>query len=532
MTNRWMKYCGAFLFLLLAWSVDVSAKEIKDTLFSAQGDRIIVSYNQTLSGDQLGIRFSNVQKKLSEGNLKKYKKLDEVAVVIFDRTGNYRDVKFDGMATSAFMVPSDVHYNSSSDGYYLLKDNPSLQFSVASDKSELSIPLYLAHYEGKRHYKVFAQCGVLKIKAKATSKASGGSSSASSGQGAASQGQQGEVVISTEELVDEGVSPVDEAMIRVNSLRQMLEKATKVPFAEELTHEASMLRELRFKVTDEAVTKQINDVLAAYDDKKQQLEQESEAGQQAAAAQAAQAAQQAQARQDSIQAAQAKEASKDKKNMMWLIGGLGGLFALFMGGKQVLQSIKNNKMQKMQQQMQQQMMRNIQDMANKANPMAQMGNPLQGMGPLEQMGKQIQQKAQLEMQQQINSQVQKANQQLNQATNQMRQSVMGKQSPQAEQPAQPLQSAQSAQVAQQTQPSQSSGRPMSEESKAAKERLRSILAGRKGQVAGTEIAAGTDAAPKISITPGRKPSLNDQIPTKYKRMQKVKKSGDTPSKKQ
>ena len=523
MTNGWMKYCSAFLFLLLAWSIDVSAKEIKDTLFSSQGDRIIVSYNQTLSGDQLGIRFSNVQKKLSEGNLKKYKKLDEVAVVIFDRTGNYRDVKFDGMATSAFMVPSDVHYNSSSDGYYLLKDNPSLQFSVASDKSELSIPLYLAHYEGKRHYKVFAQCGVLKIKAKATSKASGGASSA--GPATTSQGQQGEVVISTEELVDEGVSPVDEAMIRVNSLRQMLEKATKVPFAEELTHEASMLRELRFKVTDEAIVKQINDVLAAYDDKKQQLEQESEAGQQAAAAQAAQAAQEAQARQDSIQAAQAKEASKDKKNMMWLIGGLGGLFALFMGGKQVLQSIKNNKMQKMQQQMQQQMMRNIQNMANQANPMAQMGNPLQGMpGPLEQMGKQIQQKAQLGMQQQINSQVQKANQQLNQATNQMRQSIAGKQSPQAEQPAQTMQPPQTA---------QSSGRPMSEESKAAKERLRSILAGRKGQVAGTETAAtGTDAAPKISITPGRKPSLNDQIPTKYKRMQKAKKSGDSPSKKQ
>lgn len=522
MTNGWMKYCSAFLFMLFAWSIDVSAKEIKDTLFSAQGDRIIVSYNQTLSGDQLGIRFSNVQKKLSEGNLKKYKKLDEVAVVIFDRTGNYRDVKFDGMATSAFMVPSDVHYNSSSDGYYLLKDNPSLQFSVASDKSELSIPLYLAHYEGKRHYKVFAQCGVLKIKAKATSKASGGGTSASPG--AASQGQQGEVVISTEELVDEGVSPIDEAMIRVNSLKQMLEKATKVPFAEELTHEASMLRELRFKVTDEAVTKQINDVLAAYDDKKQQLEQESEAGQQAAAAQAAAEAQAAQARQDSIQAAQANEASKDKKNMMWLIGGLGGLFALFMGGKQVLQSIKNNKMQKMQQQMQQQMMRNIQNMANQANPMAQMGNPLQGMpGPLEQMGKQIQQKAQLEMQQQINSQVQKANQQLNQATNQMRQSVAGKQSPQAEQPAQTMQPPQTA---------QSSGRPMSEESKAAKERLRSILAGRKGQVAGTETAAaGTDAAPKISITPGRKPSLNDQIPTKYKRMQKAKKSGDSPSKK-
>lgn len=516
MTNWSMKNCGVFLLLLLAWSIGVSAKEIKDTLFSAQGDRIIVSYNQTMSGGQLGIRFNNVQKKLSEGNLKKYKKLDEVAVVIFDRTGNYRDVKFDGMATSAFMVPSDIHYNSSSDGYFLLKDNPSLLFSVASDKSELSIPIYLAHYEGKRHYKVFAQCGVLNIKAKTANKTSGGGNASSTGD--VSQGQQGEVVISTEELVDEGVPPVAEAAIRINSLRQMLEKATKVPFAEELTHEASMLRELRFKIADEAVVKQINDVLSAYDDKKQQLEQESEAGQQAAAAQAAQAAQQAQARQDSIQAAQANEASKDKKTMMWLIGGLGGFFALLMGGKQVMQSIKNNKMQKMQQQMQQQMMRNIQDMANKANPMAQMGNPLQGMpGPLEQMGKQIQQDAQMGVQRKINQQIQQANQQLNQTTDRMRQAVAGKQSPQVEQT---------------TSAEQSAGRVVSEESKAAKERLRSILAGRKGQVAGTEIASSsTDSEPKISITPGRKPSLNDQIPTKYKRMQKVKKSGDTPPKK-
>ena len=506
------------LILLLAWDVSLPAKEVKDTLFSAYGDRVIVSYSQTLNGGQLGLRFNNVQKKLSEDNLKKYKKLDEVAVVIFDRTGNYRDVKFDGIATSAFMVPSDIHYSSSSDGYFLLRDNPSLEFSVTSDKPELSIPLYLAHYEGKRHYKVFAQCGVLKIKAQTPSKASGGGAGSNAGVGVAGEGQQGEVVISTEELVDEGVSPVDEAVIRVNSLRQMLDKATKVPFSEELTHEASMLRELRFKVTDEAVTKQINDVLSAYDDKKQQLEQQSEAGQQAAAAQAAQAAQQAQARQDSIQAAQANAASKDRKNMMWLIGGLGGLFALVMGGKQVIQGIKNNKMQKMQQQMQQQMMRNIQDMANKANPMAQMDNPLQGMpGPLEQMGRQMQQKAQYEIQNQINKQVQQANQQLNNAANQARQSVVGKQSSQASQP---------------IQTEQLSGRVMSEESKAAKERLRSILAGRKGQVAGTEIASdGTSSMPQISITPGRKPSLNDQIPTKYKRMQKVKRSGDTPSKK-
>ena len=511
-----MKRYGAFL-LLLTFSMSISAKEMKDTLFSAQGDRIIVSYSQTLNGSQLGLRFNQVQKKLSEGNLKKFKKLDEVAVVIFDRTGNYRDIKFDGMTPSAFMVPSDVQYSTSSDGYYLLNDNPSLQFNVSSDKSELSIPLYLAHYEGKRHYKVFAQCGALKIKAK-SAKTGGGAGGASAGNVAG-----GDVVISSEELIDEGISPADEAAIRINSLNQMLENATKFPLPEELTHEASMLRELRFKITDEAVTKQINDALAAYDKKKQELEQQSDAGQAAAAAAQAAQAQAAQARQDSIQAAQAETASKDKKNMMWLIGGLGGLFALLMGGKQIFQAIKNNKMQKMQQQMQQQMMQNIQNMANQANPMAKMGNPLQGMGgPLEQIGKQMQQTVQAEVQRGINAQVQKANQQLNNATNQAKQAVAdkiaGKQDAQTPQEQQATQAAQAQDVQQPT------GRVVSEESKAAQQRLREILAGKRGQAPGTE----TEAAPKISITPGGMSSLNNQIPSKYKRLQK--RSGNTPKK--
>lgn len=510
-----MKRYSAVL-LLLTFSMSISAKEMKDTLFSAQGDRIIVSYSQTLNGSQLGLRFNQVQKKLSEGNLKKYKKLDEVAVVIFDRTGNYRDIKFDGMTPSAFMVPSDIQYSTSSDGYYLLNDNPSLQFNVSSDKSELSIPLYLAHYEGKRHYKVFAQCGALKIKAKsAKTEGAGGTS--------AGNGAVGDVVISTEELIDEGVSPVDEAAIRINSLNQMLENATKFPFPEELTHEASMLRELRFKITDEAVAKQINDALAAYDKKKQELEQQSDAGQAAAAAAQAAQAQAAQARQDSIQAAQAEAASKDKKNMMWLIGGLGGLFALLMGGKQIIQTIKNNKMQKMQQQMQQQMMQNIQNMANQANPMAKMGNPLQGMGgPLEQIGNQMKQTVQAEVQRGINAQVQQANQQLNNATKQAKQAVADKMA--GKQGATTPQEQQTTQAAQAPDVQQPTGRVVSEESKAAQQRLREILAGKRGQAPGTE----TEAAPKISITPGGMSSLNNQIPSKYKRLQK--RSGNTPKK--
>ena len=430
-------------FLCLLCGISGNAKEKKDTLFSAEGDRVIVSYSLAVNGGQMTVGFTNVQKKLSEGHLKKFKKLDEVAVVIFDRTGNYRNIKFEGITTSPFMVPAEFTYSPSPDGYFLLQDNPTLQFTVSSDEAKLSVPLYLAHYEGKRHYKVFAQCGTLQLKAKS---GKGGTSASSSG--AAPDQSSSEVVVTSEELIDEGMSPADEAAIRINSLKQMLERATKVPFSEELTHEASMLRELRFKITDDAVSKQIGEALAAYDDKKQQLEQVADASQKEANEKAAADAQNAQARQDSIAAAQAQQASDDKKNMMWLIGGLGGLFLLFTMGKQVFQAIKSNQMQKkqqqMQQKMQQDMMKKMQELTEKATP--KMAGP-EGAEEAVQQAK------------------------------------------------------------------QQAGRAVSKETDAAKQRLREILAGKKGQAAGTEAAPSEPAAPKISITPGRKPSMNDRIPS-------------------
>ena len=120
----------------------------------------------------------------------------------------------------------------------------------------------------------------------------------------------------------------------------MLEQATEFPFDEELTHEASMLRELRFKVTDDTeVSQQITEVLALYDAKKKELAGEVKANQAAQAAQEAQVAQAAQARTDSISAAQLLQSEEEKKNMLWIGGGIAGLIALFMGGKQIFQMV-------------------------------------------------------------------------------------------------------------------------------------------------------------------------------------------------
>ena len=348
MTSKWLLRTAVIL-LCWTWAVTGLSKEVKDTLFSSSGDRVIVEYSITQSGGQTTVRFNSIQKKLGTSNQRRYKKLDEVAVVIFDRTGTYNDMKFDGMTPTAFMVPSGVQYNYSGDGYFLLQDNPTLQFSC-SNEAQLNIPLYLAHYEKKRHYEIFSQCGALQFSTKVSSGSGAGGRSRSGGRSGVSAANANDIIVS-EELTDEGLTPLDDAMITIANVRSQLEGVTKLPFPEDLTFQANHLRELRSRISDMNVLQDINKVLAAYDKKKGDLEEGAAAQQQAAAAAAQQAAKEEaaamQARQDSIQAAQEKKADEKQKDMMWLIGGIAGLGVLLMGGKQIFQSIKNNKMQKL-----------------------------------------------------------------------------------------------------------------------------------------------------------------------------------------
>lgn len=346
------------------------AKDVKDTIYSAGGDRVIVNYSISQSGGQMTVKFNGVQKKLSKKNQEKFRKLDEIAVVIFDRTGNYKDIKFEGMGTEAFMVPSNLSYSRSEDGYFLLQESPSLIFSITSgNKAQLSIPLYLAHYEKKHRYKVISRCGTLQLSstAKAGKKSAGGDV----GDGEMRE----ETITTTEEVTSEGISPADEASIRISSIKSMLDKATKVPFSDELNHEAEMLRELRFKVTDHAVSSQISQVLEAFDNKKQELEAQADANQAGAQAAKENQAKMDQARQDSIAAQQALQAAKDKKEIIWLVLGVVGLIGAYKIGTQVYQNYNTKKMQK---KAQEKVLENMKKMEQKMNSLNQM-NPMNNM---------------------------------------------------------------------------------------------------------------------------------------------------------
>lgn len=497
------------LFLVLGFCAQGLAKDVKDTLFSPSGDRIIVSYSIQHSGGQVTLRFQGVQKKLGSKNLEKYKKLDEVAVVMFDRSGNYKDMKFDGMAPDAFMVPSNLNYSRSSDGYFLLQDEPSMQFSVNSgNKAQLSIPLYLAHYEGKRHYKVFAKCGNLQLSSTSGAQRKGGGG-ANGGGAMMSGGDDGggyeTVATTTEEVIsDEGISPAEEASIRINSINSMLERSTKYPFSDDLTNEVRMLRELRFKVSDPEITSKINQTLEAFETKKQEMEEKADAAAGAAAAADKAAAQAQQARADSLQAAQAAQSSKDKKDMMWLIGGIAGLGGLLMVGKQVFQSIKQSKQQK-------QMMESI-TKAQQASQ--QMMNGLGGNNPLGQAAGQMNQMA--NQAKQVMSQAHQMDQNakhLSKEAEAAKQRLM--QLRQGKNPSADIADATTS-IATGAIGTSTSAKPMSKEAEAAKQRLMEL---RKGKAAGTVANTGAATNSGITITP-RKQSLNDVIPAKYKRWRK------------
>ena len=329
-----------WLFLSLLSAMAYSMEET-DTLFSSANDRVIVNYDVIWNNGNVSIRFNDVRKKLGRSSSGKYKKLDEVVVLFFDRTGGFHDVKFTGINTESFMTPDGVNYQKSDDGFFLLNDQPVLKLDCHSGNARtLSVPLYLAHYEGKK-YNVFASCGNLDIRLEKNGTSGKRTATGSSVMPVV------ETVTYQEEVGEGGFSMENEALIRVRNVENLLLEQDRLPLSEELTHEVSMLRELRYKVADSAVSQKISEALSRYDEVKKKLESQADAQAQAAQAQAEKAAEEAarkaEAKQDSIAAAAHEQAEKDKTRNVWMMIGGALLAVLLFGGNQLIMSIRNKR---------------------------------------------------------------------------------------------------------------------------------------------------------------------------------------------
>jgi len=349
-------------FVLLFTCFSVSAREVTDTLESSKRDRVIVTYDITQNNGQITIKFLDAKKKLGRTYRDKYKKLDEVAVLFFDRTGNYEDnMEFSGINTDAFMIPKEVKYKVSKDGYFLLNDNPTLSMELKSgENAELSIPLFIAHYEGKRRYKVFSRCEDLKIN---LSKKKSLRVQDTSTQQLTTQ------TITTQEEMDGTDADVAVANSLINRINGLLAEQEEYPFSDELKQAISSLREISYRPIDSNLSSRIGEVLSACNLKEKELKAEAKAAEDAAAKnaelQAKLAEEQAQARQDSIATAAQQKAEEDRKQNLWLIIGGVILAILAFVGNQTFQHFRNVKNQKSIMDMQQNVVRRAEDEAKR-----------------------------------------------------------------------------------------------------------------------------------------------------------------------
>lgn len=318
----------------------VHAKTVKDTLVTTDGDRIILTYELSRSEDHYTLRFNNQQKKLGRINGDKYADLSKVAVMFFDRTGGFsNNVSITNMVPEAFMVPSNVNYEHSSDGFFVVQDYPTLNFT-AKGSSDITIPIYLAYHPKKGKYTLFSKCKGMKIHLSA-------SSSTTRQQGSSQITQQ--TVTSTTEIEADNTSAL-KVMESIKLAKELLYEADKLPFSESLQDEIRFIRIQKREITDTGLLSQISDVLQMYEDKKTTLEEKASAAQIAAQeeaeAKAKREAEEIQARNDSIKAAEQEQAEKDKERNIWMI--IGGVILAILAfiGNQIFQSFRNNRNQK------------------------------------------------------------------------------------------------------------------------------------------------------------------------------------------
>lgn len=333
-----MKLVGVILTAILFLPHHAEGKTKKDTIYTTDGDRVILTYEITNAANQATIRFTGQQKKLGRQNAI-YKDLSKVAVMFFDRTGNYgSDVSITNMVPEAFMTPPDVKYQKSQDGFYIVQTEPKLSFTVKTD-TEITIPVYLAYKPKKGKYILFSKSMDLKIPL-GTQKGSGLNR-------ATVQTVQ-QTITSTTEMESDNTGAI-KVIESINIAKNLISETAELPFSDNLLDEINYLRQKRREITDDALVAGITEVMELYESKKRLLEEKNSAEQQARQQEeelrAQKEAEAIRAQNDSIAAVQQMAAEKEKKRNLWMIVGGVILAVLAFVGNQVFQSIRNKRNQ-------------------------------------------------------------------------------------------------------------------------------------------------------------------------------------------
>lgn len=336
-----MRRVGVILAVLLSLSVHLYGRTERDTIYTTDGDRIIITYEIANSANQTTIRFTGQQKKLGRTNTK-YKDLSKVAVMFFDRTGNYSsDVSITNLVPEAFMTPSDVLYDESQDGFFLVEAKPKLSFTVKTN-TEIAIPMYLAYKPKKGKYILFSKSMDLRIPLETRKSPT-------------TEPEQLPITSIIEMDPDNGATC--KILEVVNAAEISISKTTKLPFHDELEEDIKYLRQKRREITDKETVARISGVIEKYDSLKRCLEEkdsaEQQRRQQEEESRIREKEQAIKAQNDSIAAAQQEAAEEEKKRNLWMIAGGVILAITAFIGNQIFQSIRNKRNQAQMMTMQQ-----------------------------------------------------------------------------------------------------------------------------------------------------------------------------------
>ena len=365
--------------LLFLFNFCASAKEVTDTLHSDNNDRIIVTYSVARKGNKVDLEFKSVTKQLGGYHRDKYKnEANKVLTLFFDGLVVRKDIRISVEKTpSLICLPANASYKKSSDSYFVLEERPSLSFEVESSESEsITIPLYLAYYEGKQRYKVLCSCGDLEVRIPPTST----SSSIAQPAIKKSSQQSSDEFVEIEEEFDE---LNEQALNLIKGIDKDLPRQDKLPMESTLERKIENLVDLQAKIKNEDIIKKIDETLEAYNSKKKELEkelakvEEQKADNDAFNSCTTKEQYESYLKQhpygshvDDANAAITKinneaqeKKDKERKRNIWMIVGGALLAILLFVGNQVMQSFRNIRTQRSMMQMQQDAAKRAQNMA-------------------------------------------------------------------------------------------------------------------------------------------------------------------------
>lgn len=310
------------LFFIALVSLQMGGREIRDTVRTAWNDRIILTYDISYEGNEVTLDFASHPRILPSQNLDKACKgeYDKLKVVLFDRVGGFGKVKWSGTSPTAFMVPSSLTYDKTSEGYYILGECQPLSFTkTGTDKIDLRLPLYIAVYEKKNKYRLVTPGSSSLV----VSLKSGLSGRPYPNRGGASATET--VTVQTSQELEADNEEITGALSSIEMVRELLSREEEIPFSQTLQMEIYNLRTLKNKISEPEIIEKINEVLLLCSDRERELKES-----QNAAALAAKAEQQAlltQQRQEEAareQEAQEKariQEEKQQKRTFWMVIG-------------------------------------------------------------------------------------------------------------------------------------------------------------------------------------------------------------------